>query len=138
MKSTVRPEVLHRLLAEVMQLQHRFRRAHSLLALRLFLLPALPITWAIDTYLRLLKESYECLLGIRSDCGGLLHTVFFTRYVAWGLWAKGWDRADDAMLESIARFVRVIYRVWLMGILLWEGVFSLVIWYIVATSILRY
>ncbi|GIV04937.1 MAG: hypothetical protein KatS3mg016_1987 [Fimbriimonadales bacterium] len=137
MRSTARPEVLHRLLAEVMQLQHRFRRAHAPLVVRLFLLPALPITWAIDTYLRLLKESYEYLLGIRSDCGGLLRAVL-TRYVAWGLFAKGWDRADDAMLESIARFVRGINRVWLIGVLVWEGAFSLVIWYIVATSILRY
>lgn len=137
MRTTARPEVLHRLLAEVMQLQHRFRRAHAPLAVRLFLLPALPITWTVDTYLRLLKESYEHLLGICSDCGGLLRTVL-TRYVAWGLFAKGWDMADDAMIESITRFVRVINRVWLIGVLVWEGVFSLVIWYILMVSVLRH
>lgn len=124
-KPEVRPAVLQALLAEVTRLQSGFRKLHRLFLVRLLLLPALPVTWALDYWLRLLKGAYEQLLDGR---GGSASCVF-ARFVAWGLMAKGWDIADDQLIGSIRRFVNRVNRVWLIGVLLWEVLFSLAVWY---------
>lgn len=134
MKPIVRPEVLQVLLAEVTQVQRGFRKIHRPVVMRLLLLPAMPIVWGVDAYLRLVKETYEQLLGVRSETSGLVSRAF-ARYVAWGLYAKGWDVADDSMITSIRRFVRGIYRLWLWGVVMWELGFSFVLWYVLITRV---
>lgn len=121
-----RPEVLQTLLAEVTRLHRDFRRVHRFILIRLLLLPALPITALFDYWLRLEKRAYQELLS-----GSDKSTTFspLTRYVAWGLMAKGWDVADDRLIQSIARFTRFTGKIGLVGIIVWESLFSLVAWY---------
>lgn len=134
MKPPIRPEVLQALLAEVTQLQRAFRKVHRPVVVKLLLLPAMPIVWGVDAYLRLLQETYERFLGVRSETRGFVPKAF-ARYVAWGLYAKGWDVADDSMITSISRFVHGIYRVWLWGVVMWELGFSFVLWYVLITRV---
>lgn len=127
-KPAIRPEVLRVLLAEATRLHSGFRKAHAFVPARILLLPALPITLILDYWLRLLRGAYEQLLEASRSSG--VNPRGLARYVVWGLMAKGWDVADDQLIDSIKRFVSLVNKAWLVGVVLWETLFSLLVWYL--------